>query len=69
MKDYQDLHLKCEVLWLADAFEKFKNNSLNNYGLSSSHYSSVLASCWDGMLNMTNTKLELISDPDMSILF
>ena len=27
MKDCQDLYLKCEVLSLADVFEKFTNNS------------------------------------------
>ena len=33
MKDYLDLYLKRDVLLLADAFEKFRNNSLRNYGL------------------------------------
>ena len=41
MKDYHDVYLKCEVLLLADVFEKFRNNSLKNYGLSPSHYLSV----------------------------
>ena len=38
MKDYHELHLKFEVLLLADVFEKFRNNSLKNYRLCSSHY-------------------------------
>ena len=33
MKDYHDLYLKCNVLLLADVFEKFRNNSLKIYGL------------------------------------
>ena len=33
MKDYQDLYIKCDVLLLADVFEKIRNNSLKNYGL------------------------------------
>ena len=30
MKDYPNLYLKCDVLMLADMFEKFRNNSLKN---------------------------------------
>ena len=62
-KDYQDLYLKCDVLLLVDAFEKFRKNSLKNYGSCASHYLSAPTLCWDAMLNMTKIKLELISDP------
>ena len=31
IKDCHDLYLKCDVLLLADVFEKFRNNSLKNY--------------------------------------
>ena len=37
MKDDHDLYLKCGVLLLTDALEKFKNNSWKNYGLYPSH--------------------------------
>ena len=40
MKDYHELYLKCDVLLLADVFEKFRNNSLKNYGLCPCHYLS-----------------------------
>ena len=30
MKGYHDLYLKCDVLLLADVFEKFRNNNLKN---------------------------------------
>ena len=33
MKDYNDLYLKCDILLLADVFEKFRNNSLKKHGL------------------------------------
>ena len=69
MKDYHSLYLKCDILLLADVFEKFRNNSLKNYGLCPSHYLSAPALSWDAMLNMTKIKLELISDPDMYIFF
>ena len=58
MKDYHDLYLKCDVLLLADVFEKFRNNSLKNYGLCPSHYLSALALSWDTMLK-----------PDMYVFF
>ena len=57
MKDYQDLYLKCDVLLLADVFEKCRNNSLNNYGLCPSHYLSAPALSWDAMLNMAKVVL------------
>ena len=69
MKDYNDLYLKCDVLLLADVFEKFKNDSLKNYGLFLSHYLSAPSLSWDAMLNMTKVKLELIPDPVMYIFF
>ena len=67
MTDYHDLHLKCDVLFLADVFEKFKNNSLKNCGLCPSHYLSTPALSWDAMLNMTKVELELITDPEMYV--
>ena len=69
MKDYPDLYLRCDVLLLADVFEKFRNNRIKNYGLCPSHYLRAPGLSWDAMLNMTKVKLELISDPDMYRFF
>ena len=69
IKDYHELFLKCDVLLLADIFEKFSNNSLKSYGLCPNHYLSAPGLSWGEMLNMTKVKLELISDPDMYIFF
>ena len=54
---------------LADVFEKFRNNSLENYRLCPKHYLSPPGLSWDAMLKMTKVKLELIIDPDMYIFF
>ena len=44
MKNYHGLYLKCDFLFLTDdMFERFRNNSLSNYGLSASHYLSTPA--------------------------
>ena len=69
MKDYRNMYLKCDILLLADVFEKFRNNNLKNYGLCPSHYLSAPALSWDAMHNMTKMELKLISDPDMYIFF
>ena len=69
MKDCHELYLKCAVLMLADVFEKFRNNSLKNYGLCPSHYLSITTLSWYAMPNMTKVELELIPDPDMYIFF
>ena len=46
MKDYHDLYLECDVLLLAEVFEKFRNNRLKNYGLCPSHYLSAPVLSW-----------------------
>ena len=65
MRDYHELYLKCDALLLADVFEKFRSNSLKDYGLCPSHYLSAPGLSWDAMLKMTKIELELILDPGM----
>ena len=69
MKDNHNLYLKCHALLLADVFEKFRNNTLKNYGLGPSHYLSALSLSQDVMLKKTKIDLELIPDPDIYVLF
>ena len=69
MYDYQDLYFKCDVLLLADVFDKFRNNSLKSYELCPSHYLSARSLSWNVMLQMTKIELELITDPDMYVFF
>ena len=57
MKDYHDLYFKCDVLFLADVFEKIRNSSLRNYGLCSSHYLSAPALAWHARLSLTRLEL------------
>ena len=55
MKDY----LKCDVFFLADIFENFRNNSLKNYGLCPSHYLKTPTLSWDVIANMTKLSSNL----------
>ena len=69
MKYYHNLYLKCDVPLVADVFEKFRNNSLKSYGLSTIHYFNAPALSWDAMFNMTKVELELIAYADMYLFF
>ena len=50
-------------------FEKYRKNSLKNYGLCPSHYMSTQFLSRDAMLNMKKVELELIPDADMHLFF
>ena len=69
MKDYHDLYVKCDILLLADLFEKVRKNSLKTQELCSRHYLSEPGLSWDAMLKITKIELELIPDHAMYIFF
>ena len=52
-KDFRDLYFK-RYVFLADMFDKFRNNSLNNHGLVPSHYLNAPDLSCDVMFNMTS---------------
>ena len=63
------MYINCDVLLLADVFEKFRNNKLKSYGLCPSHYLSKPGLSWDAMIKIRKIKLELIPDPDTYTFF
>ena len=67
VKDYLDLYWTCKILLLADVSEKFRNNSLKNYGLFPSHCVSASDLSWGAMLKMMKVEPELMADPDLFI--
>ena len=46
--------LKCAVLLLPNVLQKFRNNFLKKYFLSSNHYLGTPGLSWNGMLDMPN---------------
>ena len=56
MEDYHELYLKFDVLFLADVFEKIRNDSLENCGLCPSHYLIAPGLSWDAMLKIEKLK-------------
>ena len=65
MRDYHDLYNKCDVLQLGDVFENFRDVCMTHYKLDPAWYYTSPGLSWDAMLKKTNTKLELLSNPDM----
>ena len=68
-KDYHKLYNETDVLLLADVFENFRNLCLKIYGLDPVYYFTAPGLAWDACLKMTNINLELLSDPNMLLMF
>ena len=64
MGDHHDHHLKKDLLFMADVFEKFIDTCLKYYGLDPCHYFSSPGLSWGTILKMTGVKLEKTSDID-----
>ena len=63
--DYHWLHLKTDVLLLADIFEEFRRMSLQHYKLDPASYLTAASLAWDAALLQTNIELELITNQDI----
>ena len=69
LKDYHKLYNETDVLLLADVFENFRDLCLKIYGLDPVYYFTSPGLAWDACLKMTNINLELLSDPNMLLMF
>ena len=69
MGEYHDLYLKTDVLLLTDVFEEFRSVCLENYDLDPAWYYTSPGLAWDAALKKTDVRLELLSDPDMLLMF
>ena len=67
--DYHELYNETDVLLMADVFENFRNNNLKIYGLDPAHYFTAPGLSWDACLKITGVELELLTDPDMLLMW
>ena len=68
-KEYHELYNETDLLLLADVFENFREICLKMYGLDPVYYYTAPGLAWDACLKMTDIDLELLSDPNMLLMF
>ncbi|XP_057308090.1 uncharacterized protein LOC130645977 [Hydractinia symbiolongicarpus] len=69
MGDYHDIYLTIDVLLLADVFETFRDVCVTNYKVDPAHFYSAPGLAWKAALKFTGIRLELLTDPDMLLMF
>ena len=69
LEDYHDLYLRTNVVLLANVFEAFRDTCLRHYKLDPVHFYTSPGLAWKACLKRTGIKLELLTDPDMLLMF
>ena len=67
--DYHDLYLRTDVALLANVYEAFRDICLKHYKLDPAHFYTSPGLAWKACLKCTGIKLELLTDPDMLLMF
>lgn len=62
MGEYHNLYVLCDVLLLADVFERFRSISLKSFDLDPAQYYTLAGMCFSACLKMTGVELELLTD-------
>ena len=67
--DYHDLCLRTYVVLLVNVFEAFRDTCLRHYKLDPAHCYTSPGLAWKACLKRTGIKLELLTNPDMLLMF
>ena len=65
LKKYMALYLVSDISLLADVFQSFKNQSLNEYQLDPAYFVSAPQLAWNALLKHIDRPIPLITDPEM----
>ena len=66
--NYHDLYFRTDVV-LANVYEAFRDTCLRHYSLDPVHFYTSPGLTWCTCLKHTGIKLELLTDPDMLLMF
>ena len=66
--DYHDLHLRTDVVLLANVYGAFRDTCLRHYSLCPAHFYTSPGLAWKAHKKCTGIKLELLTDPDMLLM-
>ena len=69
LRDYHKLYNRSDVFLLCDVFENFRDLCITNYDLDPAWYYTAPGLSWDALLKITKVNLELLTDPDMLLMF
>ena len=67
--EYHDLYLHTDVILLVNIFEAFRDTCLEHYSLDPAHFYTSPGLAWKACLKRTGVRLELLTDPDMLLMF
>ena len=67
--DYYDLYLRIDVVLLTIMYQAIRDTFLRHYKLDPAHFYTSPGLAWKTCLKRTGIKLELLTDPDMLLMF
>ena len=67
--DYHDLYLRTDLVLLTNVSEAFRDTCLKHYKLDPAHFYKSPGLAWHTCLKHTGIRLELLTDPDMLLMF
>ena len=67
--DYHDLYLRTDGVLPANVYEAFRDTFLEHYKLDPAHSYISPGLAWKACLKHTGIKLELLTNPDMLLMF
>ena len=65
LKEYMALYLLSDICLLADVFQAFRNNSLDEYQLDPAYFVTAPQLVWNALLKHIDRPILLITDPEM----